>query len=102
MQILQAEGITSLDAKGLYEWWRDGGGHARRHLYNDSHLNRACQLMEYMHKLAFNEEGGDNIFTLSEIPEDQRSEDHVSVSVHLTWHNDRGESHFDRCAAVCL
>jgi hypothetical protein len=83
MQILQAEGITSLDAKGLYEWWRDGGGHARRHLYNDSHLNRACQLMEYMHKLAFNEEGGDNIFTLSEIPEDQRSEDHVSVASQL-------------------
>lgn len=69
----------SPDAKGLFDWWKNGGGHTRRHLYNDPHLNQACHLMEYMQKLASNEDGENNIFSLMDMPEDQRVPDEVSL-----------------------
>jgi hypothetical protein len=40
VQIMQAEAASSVDGKGLYEWWRNGGGHVRRHLFNDPILNK--------------------------------------------------------------
>eukprot|EP00612_Vaucheria_litorea_P005782 CAMPEP_0171461346 /NCGR_PEP_ID=MMETSP0945-20130129/5831_1 /TAXON_ID=109269 /ORGANISM="Vaucheria litorea, Strain CCMP2940" /LENGTH=671 /DNA_ID=CAMNT_0011987675 /DNA_START=409 /DNA_END=2424 /DNA_ORIENTATION=+ len=75
VNILRAENAVSPDAKGLFDWWKNGGGHTRRHLYNDSHLNQACHLMEYMQKLATNEDGDGNIFSLTDMPEDIRLPD---------------------------
>jgi cellulose synthase/poly-beta-1,6-N-acetylglucosamine synthase-like glycosyltransferase len=75
IHILRAENAVSPDAKGLFDWWKNGGGHTRRHLYNDPHLNQACHLMEYMQKLASNEDGDNNIFGLMDMPEDQRAPD---------------------------
>eukprot|EP00953_Heterococcus_sp_UTEX-ZZ885_P030185 15965-Heterococcus_DN1.PRE.5 len=38
--ILQAEGLEVLTASTFYFWWKDKGGHARKHLYNNPTLNQ--------------------------------------------------------------
>ncbi|KAG5191792.1 cellulose synthase, family GT2 [Tribonema minus] len=68
--ILQAEGIDAENVKGFYDWWKFGGGYARKHLYNDPWLNKACLLLEYMEKHAGNGEDADSIFLLSDMPID--------------------------------
>jgi cellulose synthase/poly-beta-1,6-N-acetylglucosamine synthase-like glycosyltransferase len=55
VRILNAESCESISVKGLYDWWSVGGGKARKHLYNDAWLNKACTLMEYMVRLASND-----------------------------------------------
>jgi hypothetical protein len=36
----QAEGLEVLTASTFYFWWKDKGGHARKHLYNNPTLNQ--------------------------------------------------------------
>lgn len=67
--ILQAEGVQAITAKGFYEWWKVGGGFARKHLYNDHYLNQACRLLEFMDEEAASEAGRLTVFSLEEIPD---------------------------------
>jgi cellulose synthase/poly-beta-1,6-N-acetylglucosamine synthase-like glycosyltransferase len=73
VSLLQAEGMKNPSVKGFYEWWKVGGGYARKHLYNEPWLNKACLLMEYMEKHSGAEGGGDNIFLLSDMPTETTS-----------------------------
>ena len=57
LAILQSESVEAATPKGFYDWWKEGGGYARKHLYNDAWLNKACLLLEYMEKHASNEAG---------------------------------------------
>ncbi|KAG5179332.1 cellulose synthase, family GT2 [Tribonema minus] len=68
LSILQAEGVQAITAKGFYEWWKTGGGYARKHLYNDHFLNQACRLLEYMEEEAANEAVAMSVFGLEELP----------------------------------
>ncbi|KAG5192414.1 hypothetical protein JKP88DRAFT_271166 [Tribonema minus] len=68
LSILQAEGVHAITAKGFYEWWKTGGGYARKHLYNDHFLNQACRLLEYMEEEASTEAVAMSVFGLEELP----------------------------------
>mmetsp|Transcript_1129 Transcript_1129/g.1733 ORF Transcript_1129/g.1733 Transcript_1129/m.1733 type:complete len:968 (+) Transcript_1129:131-3034(+) len=70
MALLQAEGVKTPSPKAFYEWFKVGGGYARKHLYNEPWLNKACLLLEYMEKHSGSEGGGGNIFLLKDMPQE--------------------------------
>jgi cellulose synthase/poly-beta-1,6-N-acetylglucosamine synthase-like glycosyltransferase len=66
--ILHAEGVVEIHVQSFYEWWKGSGGYARKHLYNDNWLNKACMLLEFMVKNAVSEGGA--LFSLKDMPDD--------------------------------
>mmetsp|Transcript_4432 Transcript_4432/g.6276 ORF Transcript_4432/g.6276 Transcript_4432/m.6276 type:complete len:1027 (+) Transcript_4432:159-3239(+) len=78
ISILQAEGVQAITSKGFYDWWKTGGGYARKHLYNDHFLNQACRLLEYMEEETSNEAVALSVFGLEELPAGVKGKHEVS------------------------
>mmetsp|Transcript_8020 Transcript_8020/g.12169 ORF Transcript_8020/g.12169 Transcript_8020/m.12169 type:complete len:1034 (-) Transcript_8020:205-3306(-) len=84
LSILQAEGVQAITAKGFYEWWKIGGGFARKHLYNDHFLNQACRLLEYMEEEAAGEAMAKATFGLEELPPEVKGKHEIARKSRCT------------------
>jgi cellulose synthase/poly-beta-1,6-N-acetylglucosamine synthase-like glycosyltransferase len=84
LSILQAEGVQAITAKGFYEWWKTGGGYARKHLYNDHFLNQACRLLEYMEEEAAGEAMAKATFGLEELPPEVKGKHEIARKSRVT------------------
>ncbi|CAM9783444.1 unnamed protein product [Discosporangium mesarthrocarpum] len=49
--ILQAEGVMELTPNGFASWCRDASGFERKHLYNDTDLNEAVEVLQLMEQM---------------------------------------------------